>query len=299
MSEKEEEKQTKIREIYRDNKLTNEEKSKKVFDILNENRTESKKIIESKQKIECTHYNGLQCEVECIICLEFYPCRHCHNEIEIDHEFDRYNVEHMKCIKCETIQKPSNKCEKCEINMSESYCDICHVWTEKEIEHCNKCKICRIVGTKINKETGIEEKEENIHCDKCGICMKKDHECTDDYLLTKCPICLKDFFENFGGIFKGNCGHQMHLHCLNEYLNSDYRCPTCHKSLGNMSENWQILTDILSHEEELPAPFSLWKSEIQCVDCECKSVVKFHYQYHQCPECKGYNTQKLGIQKNE
>lgn len=304
------EKQRRIREIYRDSTISNQEKTRRVFEIMNPTygmklKKEDDRCIHGKNKIlneciecsgiECKHYD-IKCRIECIKCKKWYKCRHCHNENELDHEYDRYNVEKMQCIKCQEIQKPNQICIKCGEEMAKSYCNICYVWTDKDIYHCNECKICRVHTYVI--ENGEKKFEKHVHCKTCGTCVKEEHECKEDLLGGKCPICCEIFVSSIKEIMILQCNHRIHKECMKEYIKSDYRCPTCHKSVGDLSDYWEIIDEHLMGEI-LPEPYRNWETEIQCIDCEKKSTVKFHYQYHKCPECKGYNTQKLKIHRNE
>ena len=44
----------------------------------------------------------------------------------------------------------------------------------------------------------------------------------------------------------------------------------------------------------MPLEYSDTFTHVYCNDCEKKSHAKFHFIYHKCGHCKGYNTKILG-----
>jgi hypothetical protein len=48
--------------------------------------------------------------------------------------------------------------------------------------------------------------------------------------------------------------------------------------------------DSMLESHEMPAEYQNTQSLIYCNDCETKSMTKFHFLYHKCNDCKGYNT---------
>jgi RING finger and CHY zinc finger domain-containing protein 1 len=36
--------------------------------------------------------------------------------------------------------------------------------------------------------------------------------------------------------------------------------------------------------------FKVWTVDIHCNECDNKSNTKYHFSYHKCQECCGYNT---------
>ena len=69
-------------------------------------------------------------------------------------------------------------------------------------------------------------------------------------------------------------------------------------SIADFSDIWDRLAELLV-DEQLPEPYDKWESEISCLDCQHQAIVSFHYQYHRCPSCKSYNTQKLRVIRPE
>ena len=43
----------------------------------------------------------------------------------------------------------------------------------------------------------------------------------------------------------------------------------------------------------MPPEYANRMSTILCHDCDVKNDVPFHFIYHKCPQCKGYNTRVL------
>ena len=42
--------------------------------------------------------------------------------------------------------------------------------------------------------------------------------------------------------------------------------------------------------QDMPEEYSEWTSDIYCNDCEITSNTKYHFVYHKCTQCNGYNT---------
>ena len=90
--------------------LSFEEKNKKIQALYVKNYN---KDIEENKTIKCTHYNN-NCNLYCNICMDYFSCRLCHDNIISTHKFNRYNVNKIQCKKCETEQEVSNECINCE-----------------------------------------------------------------------------------------------------------------------------------------------------------------------------------------
>lgn len=272
-----------IRSIYADQTLSSEEKSRRVFELLNPNQKQSSLTLKKKkrkQETECTHYER-NCILQCHQCLNYYQCRFCHDENEADHSMDRFKIDTIRCYECQYVQSPSNECELCHSKFAKYYCDVCHLWTNDEIYHCNQCGLCRKGSSDLYQ-----------HCETCDACMVPNHKCRENLLSGNCTICLEDLFTTTRPIIQLPCTHTIHQDCLREYQKNDYRCPNCHKSIGDLTELWNQITAYIN-AEIFPEPYCYWKSEVQCVDCSEISITKFHYRYHQCQKCNSYNTKKL------
>jgi RING finger/CHY zinc finger protein 1 len=214
----------------------------------------------------------------------------------------------MKCNFCKTYQKVSSSCNNPDcykFNTSHKYfCNICNLWmnnkdkhlvildsilinninTNTQIYHCKDCGICRM-GIKDNYK----------HCSKCNSCYHKksldNHNCIGNLKEENCPICMKDIwgaFRDSSQLLK--CGHSVHSKCFIESLkNQNFNCPLCKKSMVDLTDHWKMI-DLFLSNQTMPEEFINDKSEIYCNDCEKKSTVNFHFIYHKCLTCNGYNT---------
>ncbi len=92
----------------------------------------------------CEHYKR-NIKVQCFECSRWYPCRHCHDELE-DHELNRKMTKNMMCMLCATPQPAQQYCEECGALAACYYCDICKFWDDdsgRQTYHCNDCGMCR------------------------------------------------------------------------------------------------------------------------------------------------------------
>lgn len=224
-------------------------------------------------------------------CNKYYTCRLCHDECET-HQINRYKIKTVKCLLCDTAQSISNRCINCHIEFANYYCDICHLHNDDkniDIYHCNKCGICR-----------VGKKDDYIHCDKCEGCFyKAGHICIEKNAKSNCPICFESIFDSRESSTVLRCGHIMHKSCLSLYLQDNYICPFCSKSIYDASEYYKSIDEHLK-DETLPQEFDGLYNLIYCNDCEKKCYAKFHFKYHKCCFCKGYNTKVVkSIPKEE
>ena len=51
--------------------------------------------------------------------------------------------------------------------------------------------------------------------------------------------------------------------------------------------------DSLLAEQTMPPEYANIFSIVLCNDCEVKSEAPYHFLYHKCDKCKGYNTKVL------
>jgi len=94
----------------------------------------------------CKHYKK-NCKIQAACCKMFFTCRRCHDEEIQDHKINRYEIETMMCMFCNTIQPVAQNCMNCSKSMSRYYCGICKFFdddADKQIFHCHKCGLCRI-----------------------------------------------------------------------------------------------------------------------------------------------------------
>lgn len=237
-----------------------------------------------------TYRRGCKLLAKC--CDKWYTCRFCHDENE-DHTFDRYGTEKISCMNCHTVQGLTEQCvnQQCNMKFAKYFCKTCRFYDNdehKDIYHCDKCKICRI-----GKGLGIDY----FHCDKCNACMSvtlQEHKCVERSLESDCPICNVYMFTSTTPVMFLPCGHCMHVSCYEEYTLTNYICPLCSKSLGDMEQYFRRIDEVMQMER-MPAEFEKLRSEIFCSDCERKSTTKYHFIYHKCQyeDCRSYNTKLL------
>jgi zinc finger-like protein len=244
---------------------------------------------ESKGTLGCKHY-ARKAILVAPCCEQEVVCRLCHDEKHIDHKMDRYQVREMRCMECGHRQTIGQTCSNCGIELAKYYCGICHLLDDdpcKEIYHCPFCNFCRR-----GKGLGID----SFHCMSCNCCMSlelRKHDCSDNALSGTCPVCSERLFESNTPVKALPCGHFMHSLCFGAYVKYSYTCPICFKSLGDMEVYWKMLDAILAaDQQQLPKDLPLLEKSqtIRCYDCEQDSRVPFHFVYHKCRHCKGYNT---------
>ncbi|KAG0096867.1 hypothetical protein BGZ93_003879 [Podila epicladia] len=67
---------------------------------------------------------------------------------------------------------------------------------------------------------------------------------------------------------------------------------TTFTALGNMSGYYAKIDSLLA-EQTMPPEYANIFSIVLCNDCEVKSEAPYHFLYHRCDKCKGYNTKVL------
>ncbi|KAI8909797.1 zinc-ribbon-domain-containing protein [Gorgonomyces haynaldii] len=160
----------------------------------------------------------------------------------------------MMCMHCNTTQPAGQDC----INQA------CRKKMSKY--YCSECKLWD------------DDPRKNIyHCHDCGICRIGKGLGQDYFHCEKC----------------NPCGHCIHYKCHQEYIQTSYQCPTCFKSLANMTEYFRRIDAMLAMHS-MPPEYKNTLSHVYCNDCEKKSHAKYHFLYHKCSHCLGYNTKVLG-----
>jgi hypothetical protein len=238
---------------------------------------------------KCKHYER-KCWILAACCKRYYPCRRCHDEAE-DHCIDRHATEFVGCTACGAADQAMAKiCGSCGIEFASYFCGICRFFDDgkgKEIYHCGKCGICRV-----GKGVGID----NHHCDRCNSCVPlevaKSHPCIERSLECNCPICSEYLASSVDQVVFMRCGHAMHASCFMKHTATRYTCPICSKSLTDMSAWYRGLDERLA-AEKLPVEYAQKRSHIYCHDCEAKTTTGFHFVFHKCQGCGGYNTRVL------
>ena len=260
-------------------------KNKKIFELMNQNfkKKEQDENGIQHQQLECTHYKR-KCNIMSPCCQIEFPCRLCHDE-NSDHQMNRFDIKQIICRECNFLQNTGNKCVNCSVIFANYHCEICNLWLDNEVNpvfHCHDCGICR----KGNKE-------DFFHCKKCNLCINKSkenqHKCVENTANSNCPCCNNNLFNSTESITVLQCGHTIHCDCLMEYTKYNYECPICKKSLCDLSDYWKQI-DAFLEINEMPEEYRNTNSNIFCNDCENKSTTIFHFIYHKCKECGGYNT---------
>ncbi|KAI8817978.1 zinc-ribbon-domain-containing protein [Fimicolochytrium jonesii] len=238
----------------------------------------------------CKHYQrAAKLQAHC--CGKWDTCRFCHDEVS-DHNIVRNLITTMLCMYCGTVQPAGQDCinEGCRRRVAKYYCKECKLWDSdprKNIYHCYDCGICRI-----GKGLGIDY----FHCKKCNVCMaislKGRHKCIERNLESDCPICGEYMFTSTTTVIFMPCGHCIHYKCHQEYIQTSYQCPTCLKSLADMTDYFRRIDQALA-QQQMPQEYSNLYNQIYCNDCEKKCFAKFHFMYHKCVNCRGYNTKVL------
>ena len=241
----------------------------------------------------CQHYQRY-CNLVAPCCGDIFPCRLCHDEIKNieekvikkKHTLDRFKVIEIVCNVCKTQQEVSEKCINCSQKFGKYTCIICRMFDDidKGQFHCKKCGICRVGG-----------KDNFYHCDTCGACYpkagKESHICFEENSKNNCPICLEALFDSTIPYTSLRCGHVIHSECLEEYGKTNYKCPSCQKSMVSpvaMASYYQRMKEAISLQP-LPEEYQK-KVIITCRECDKKNETDFHYLGQECPECGSFNT---------
>lgn len=243
-----------------------------------------------KQIFGCEHYKR-NCKLRAACCGKLFTCRFCHDEVS-DHSMERKATLEMMCMCCLKVQPigPSCKTPSCNgFSMAKYYCNICKFFDdERPVYHCPSCNLCRV-----GHGLGIDF----YHCMKCNCCLGKsliEHKCLEKALETNCPICCEFLFTSSATVRPLPCGHYMHSACFQAYASSNYVCPICSKSMGNMAVYFGMLDALLANEV-LPEEYQNRCQDILCNDCERKGRAPFHWLYHKCGFCGSYNTRVIKV----
>ncbi|KAI7884725.1 zinc-ribbon-domain-containing protein [Mucor mucedo] len=248
---------------------------------------------EKENILGCKHYQR-KCKLQANCCQKIITCRFCHDDAE-DHTVVRNETKNMLCMLCLTLQPAGKSCQECGEELARYYCDKCKFWDDdpkKSIYHCDDCGICR---------QGKGLGGDFFHCKKCNICLHismKEHKCIERNLESDCPICGEYMFTSTATVIFMPCGHCIHKHCYTDYIQTSYQCPTCLKSLGDMSEYFNRLDKDLERQP-MPAEYEKYISHIFCNDCEKKTPAKYHFFYHKCGHCGSFNTTVLKTENTD
>ncbi|PWZ56429.1 E3 ubiquitin-protein ligase MIEL1 [Zea mays] len=271
----------------------------------------------------CAHYSR-GCSVVAPCCGQAFGCRHCHNDakvrwfpssrfrfgsgsadvlkqpcpvprqnsLEVDprdrHEIPRHEIKKVICSLCSKEQDVQQNCSSCGACMGKYFCKVCKFFDDdvsKGQYHCDGCGICRTGGV-----------ENFFHCDKCGCCysnvLKDSHHCVERAMHHNCPVCFEYLFDSTKDISVLQCGHTIHLECMNEMrAHHHFSCPVCSRSACDMSATWRKLDEEVA-ATPMPDIYQKHMVWILCNDCSATSSVRFHVLGHKCPACSSYNTRE-------
>jgi RING finger/CHY zinc finger protein 1 len=246
-----------IKNINSDSSLSEKEKNIQIQKLMLSNYLSQQ--IKSNELKKCEHYEKLCYNFKFSCCNIQDPCKRCHLERN-SCNLENIKVINITCSECNISQEPNDFCVNCKIKFSNSHCDICKIWTQKQITHCDKCKICRI---------GLSDTL--FHCDDCGICFNKvnnqnnSHKCSkksiSSYKEGICVICSDNTFDSQIESFPLICGHFIHQNCFTQYIsNNNFKCPYCKKSICNLKSQW----DFIRYQIKLhPLPNDIFTIELQ------------------------------------
>lgn len=132
----------------------------------------------------CKHYKR-NCKLKQDCCGKIFVCRLCHDE-QTDHQCDRYLVETMLCMLCNTEQPQSNKCcnAECGQEMARYYCGICKFFDgepNRDIYHCPHCGLWYLLTLSVFLHHALFL----FMCRECS-----SFSCN---VLICCPCCLGAF----------------------------------------------------------------------------------------------------------
>ena len=250
-------KREQILKIKSDPTLSEKDKNIKIQQLMSNSYLESNIKTKHNENKTCSHYTK-KCSRFVFECCDIIdPCVRCHRERELC-VLTNINVKEIMCNECGNKQKPGPDCMGCGIKFNKSYCEICYIWSDKDIIHCVDCGICRI-GTS----------ETLYHCADCETCFNVDkskgeiHSCVNKKENMKkkedvndksnniktikwsdglCVVCAESIFNSQYESFPLPCSHFIHSNCFNEYISqSNYKCPHCKKSICDMNVQWDYI----------------------------------------------------------
>ncbi|KAH0571582.1 CHY zinc finger domain-containing protein [Spironucleus salmonicida] len=229
------------------------------------------------------------CELKCNICDDFFGCKFCHNELELDHEFPYLQTDTIKCRFCSKIQKFGIKCDSCgvQFGLDKASCLTCRRLDFQDqntqpFVHCDSCEKCYI---------GLES--EIVHCTTCEICFKgasaQRHICQQELV---CNACLGPIKNQHLAYTVPPCGHVIHDPCkLQMMASGSYACPICRKLIVEDESRFLLL----EHQKRVFSYYYIlrFNRRIGCFSCnECgakfrQKVVGFNF-------CKACGTCNVG-----
>jgi RING finger/CHY zinc finger protein 1 len=257
--------------------------------------------VSDDNKYGCKHYVR-KCQIISPCCNKVFTCRLCHDESMYSnnlsddaHKINRFDIKRIICLICGEEQDVHQNCSKCNACFSEYFCNICNLFDKyKGQVHCSEdgCNMCRV---------GSSKNDKMFHCKGCNCCLHinllNNHECKPHMLNNNCPICYEDLSSSTIPSSTLKCGHLMHRTCLNEYLEHDYICPLCSKSIVDASKLYKHIDKHIDKQIEDSVMEDSCRPEINilCNDCNTKSTVKYHILGQKCgsEQCGSYNTKRI------
>lgn len=226
---------TRIREIQEDTTKTPAEKMQCIQRLMAREPTPPAEL--NNCSTECTHYLVKKCSRMTFSCCNNLvdPCHRCHLARK---KCTKPEISAITCNLCDHIQPPSNQCIECSIEFAPHFCPKCNLWTDAHIRHCDDCGLCRVLPT---------PDSELFHCHTCKTCFdaatRDYHVCARvEFRDASCPMCLEQIHDSQRETTITKCGHIIHMDCFYDYVDRDnYRCPTCRKSLYDMSMLWRSM----------------------------------------------------------
>jgi RING finger/CHY zinc finger protein 1 len=241
---------------------------------------------QEKDILGCTHYQR-NCRIKAPCCQKIFTCRRCHDEQISDHKINRYDIETMICMFCQTTQPVNQICQHCQKSMAAYFCGICKFFDDdltKGIWHCAACGLCRLGG-----------KDNYVHCDICHMCLSPGpHKHTERAFECNCPICNEYLLTSTMTPIKPEpCNHPIHASCYKKLIkNERFSCPVCNKSYSELKD---FLQDYWSQKRQfknanpMPSEYRNWRIEVLCYDCEKRTESDFHWLGTECSHCHGWN----------
>jgi hypothetical protein len=210
------------------------------------------------------------------------------------------------------------------------HCGLCRRGRGLDIDffHCFTCGACLSVDMRNHKciennfksdwhALSLTHTHIHTHCSFRG-CLTAGARCS--------PICHQPIFTSTEPSIFLRCQHLMHDNCFKQYIRTNFRCPVrpsqpaqtvfpsrqprskmrvcvcvcvcvlyvqiCSKSIGNMSETFEML-NLIVQQNRMPPEFDATKANILCNDCQAKTTVPYHFIAHRCSECDSFNTRIL------
>lgn len=254
-----------------------------------------------EEQLGCQHYLRA-CKLRADCCGKLYTCRLCHDDAEQTHIMDRYATKEILCMRCDTLQAVSGRCQNkaCAQVFSRYFCEVCKFFDNcegRKIYHCHSCNVCR-AGRGLGKDY--------FHCMKCNQCMSmkyrfKGHRCVERAMESDCPVCNEFLFTSTKPVKYLSCGHLMHRACFEQFeRNNGMRCPMCYRSLDSASATFHMIDRQLRNRGflNMPSAYGPARCDVFCFDCRQFSNRPLNFMFNRCLQCSSYNTRVENVDPN-